>query len=215
MAKNAVLGAGYGMGWRTFKAQVLKQSGVEISEELAKRCIEAYRKKNKKIVLFWEAINNVVVKVITTKKPDTLSCLKFTLDDGALLIHLPSGRHLTYPEACIRKTKTPWGQPINAVHFKAQFGVDWGWESTYGGKLTENVTQAIACDLMAFGLLSAEKAGYHPIGLIHDELISEEEEGYRSIEDYIKTIIIKPKWAETMGIIPLTASGFESKRYRK
>tara|TARA_B100000287_G_scaffold431612_1_gene489196 strand:- start:511 stop:2520 length:2010 start_codon:yes stop_codon:yes gene_type:complete len=86
----------------------------------------------------------------------------------------------------------------------------WSKQTTYGGKLVENITQAVARDIMAESMLSLEKKKYKIVLTVHDEIISETEHG--NVEEF-KTIMAKPpKWAKTM---PIEVEAYESKRYRK
>ena len=86
----------------------------------------------------------------------------------------------------------------------------WCKQSTYGGKLVENITQAVARDIMAESMLELEKEGYNIVLTVHDEIISEVANGY--VERF-KTIMEKPpKWAKNL---PITVEAYEAQRYRK
>jgi DNA polymerase len=88
----------------------------------------------------------------------------------------------------------------------------WAVENTYGGKLFENVVQAVSRDLLAAAILRVEKAGFKPLMHSHDELVSEAPKGLFKIEDYRKLMEQVPKWAEGL---PLKTSGWTGVRYRK
>jgi DNA polymerase len=79
---------------------------------------------------------------------------------------------------------------------------------TYGGKLSENATQAVARDILAHGLLAAEDAGYEPVMHVHDEILAEN----CTVEQLVACMSTSPHWAEGL---PLAAAGFETHRYRK
>lgn len=91
-------------------------------------------------------------------------------------------------------------------------GKKWMRETTYGGKLVENIDQAISRDLMAWGMLRLEKAGYPMLLSVHDEAIAEVPEGFGSVEEFEKIMSAVPKWAEGC---PIAAEGWRGKRYRK
>ena len=82
--------------------------------------------------------------------------------------------------------------------------------NTYGGKLVENITQAVARDVMAESMLKLEEEGYDIVLTVHDEIISEVADG--SIERFKTIMETPPKWAKTL---PITVEAYEAQRYRK
>ena len=86
----------------------------------------------------------------------------------------------------------------------------WCKQSTYGGKLVENITQAVARDIMAESMLELEKEGYNIVLTVHDEIISEVQDG--SIKRFKTIMENAPKWAKTL---PITVEAYEAQRYRK
>lgn len=139
-----------------------------------------------------------------------LTCGKLQLvKRGAwLLIRLPSGRCLCYPAAQVDATGQISYMGIN------QYSRKWQRLKTYGGKLAENVTQAVARDVMAFGMIFAEQHDYQVVLSVHDELITEaRDDGEAGNHEVLAHIMsTNPSWA---GGLPLAAAGFETYRYRK
>ena len=95
------------------------------------------------------------------------------------------------------------------------FGTDsktrkWCKQETYGGKLVENITQAVARDIMAESMLALEKEGYDIVLTVHDEIISEVQNG--SIERFKTIMENAPTWAKNL---PITVEAYEAQRYRK
>lgn len=88
------------------------------------------------------------------------------------------------------------------------------WErfGLYGGLAFENIVQAIARDLLAHGIKQSEAAGYPVIGHVHDEIITEVPHGFGDVTEFEELICVLPGWAAGL---PLTASGWRGKRYRK
>lgn len=132
--------------------------------------------------------------------------LRFRRDGAWLRIALPSGRFLCYPSPRV-------DDGVCSYMGLDQYTKKWQRIQTYGGKLFENICQAVARDVMAHAMPLAETAGYEIVLTVHDELITEapdsEEFNVEALSSILATV---PKWAEG---IPLAAAGFESYRYRK
>ena len=88
----------------------------------------------------------------------------------------------------------------------------WRREHTYGGKLVENITQAVARDLLAWAMFRCEQRGYRVAFSVHDEIVAEVESSFGSTKEFEEILCEVPKWA---GGCPIKAKGFESIRYRK
>jgi DNA polymerase len=132
-----------------------------------------------------------------------------------LYIVLPSGRPLVYPAPRIVMAPPPWGGPdMPQIEYSAvnQKTSRWGRERTYGGKLVENIVQAVARDLMAGAMLRAEQRGYPPVLSVHDEVVAEVPEGFGSVKEFEQIMCELPAWAEGC---PVAAEGWRGKRYRK
>jgi DNA polymerase bacteriophage-type len=167
----------------------------------------AWRAAHQEVVQFWRDIDNAVRAAIT-QPSTTYTCrmLKVRRDGAWLRIGLPSGRALCYPSPEIEDgTITYMG-----VH---QYSRKWTRLSTYGGKLAENITQAVARDVMAANMPGIETAGYHIVLSVHDELLTEtpDKDDYSaaSLSELLSAV---PEWAPGL---PLAAAGFEAYRYKK
>jgi hypothetical protein len=132
--------------------------------------------------------------------------------EGARFVFLPSGRVLKYygvHKRAVRKNDPETGEEIPETKQQLYYRHIQGYsEKTYGGRLTENVTQAVARDLLADALLRLHRAGYPIVGHVHDEALieSDDAEGIRAI---MRT---GPSWAKGL---PLDASATYLERYRK
>jgi len=127
-----------------------------------------------------------------------------------MTIELPSGRKLFYPSPSIKQNA--FGK--DAVHFKTKVNAAWVTESTYGGKLVENITQAVARDCLALTLRRLEDVGYQIIMHIHDEAVLEiNKHNAESILDDVNAIFsIAIPWAD--GLL-LSSAGFTNDYYMK
>jgi DNA polymerase len=88
----------------------------------------------------------------------------------------------------------------------------WVRTHTYGGKLVENIVQAVARDMLAEAMFRVEEAGYKIVMHVHDEILSEVPEGFGSVKEFEDIMAIPPKWAEDC---PIGVEGWRGKRYRK
>lgn len=135
----------------------------------------------------------------------------FSRDEDYLAIRLPSGRKLHYYKPEIRRNDL--GR--DAIHFLGtnQKTGKWEYVSTYGGKLTENIVQAAARDLLANSMMNLYREGFQIDFHIHDEVILEVPgDSDKTLEDAIRIMCLLPEWAKGL---PLSADGFESRYYKK
>ena len=95
---------------------------------------------------------------------------------------------------------------------KEILGTGWIVQSTYGGKLVENIVQATARDILAFSLLKLDQAGYDIVMHVHDEVIIEIEKDRYELEKVIEIMSAEVEWARDL---PLNAEGFECEYYQK
>ena len=211
IGKVATLALGFQGGVNAFTTMG-KNYGVEIDETLATETVRNYRRANKRIVSLWHTMNDGVMDVVgRTVKCKTVGQLLIDLEDDWLTVRLPSGRKLTYYK------------PLNEDHensgrIKTTFmGVGFNRKfmriDTYGGKIVENVTQAVARDVLGANLSVIEAAGYEIVATVHDEVVTlcpdEEQYNAPALSALLST---SPSWADGL---PLDAKGFEGMRYSK
>ena len=119
---------------------------------------------------------------------------------------------MKYPFPKLEMTVTPWDtDKLSLTHMIFKEG-KWVRVTTYGGRLVENITQAVARDIMAEAMLNLEKYNYPVIMSVHDECVSEVPEDFGTVAEYSKIMCKNPTWAEGL---PLQASGWCGQRYRK
>lgn len=213
LGKTAILGCGYGMGSKRFHT-TCSDWGIPIDSELADLAVDAYRSKYSAIVKFWYQIETAAIQAVKSNKPVNCGRLLWATYEEFLFCKLPGGRCLAYYSPKLTQTSTPWGTARDELTFMGVNSITRKWErqSTYGGKLTENVTQAVARDLMAESMLRLEEAGYPIVLSVHDELVAEVPEGYGSVAEFETLMANVPDWARGC---PIEAEGWEGKRYRK
>lgn len=214
VGKRAVLGCGYGMGWKKFQA-TCKQFGMEVSEELAQRAVNAYREINPPVVKLWGSLERAAIAATQRKGTKfTINRTSWWVENNFLWCELPSRRRLAYYGPEIRYENTPWGEKRPRLYHWGMNSYIHKWEcaGTYGGKLTENVVSAIARDLMAESMLRIEQAGYDVILSVHDEILAERKIGEGDLDKFEKLMSMLPPWAEGA---PVRVEGWSGKRYRK
>lgn len=214
IGKNLVLGCGYGLGAAKFVAYSEK-AGTEITEKFAKEAVKAYRTKHPKIIRFWYDVEQHAISAVqrkaTREAPVRLRNLAFFVEQQWLCVKLPSGRCLRYYRPKVVPVEK-FGQPSLQLQYKVEFRGRLYSESTYGGKMVENIVQAVARDILVSGMLAAERSGYRVIGTVHDEILTEQTPEEGSVKQLEAIVCALPKWANGL---PIAAEGFESPRYRK
>jgi DNA polymerase len=214
--KVAELACGYGGGVGALKRMGADKMGLSDEELLG--IIRRWRAANKRIVDFWYTVENAVLEVMRTGAPVGVKNLIFAremdarTDQDFLTITLPSGRKLYYVKPFLLKND----RGREALHF---WGVDqdtkkWGVVSTYGGKLVENITQAIARDCLAESIVRLTHAGYPILFHVHDEVIVEvlKETAHKDLEEVFAAMGQPISWAP--GLL-LKADGFTTDFYKK
>lgn len=183
-----------------------------LTEEELPEIVKRWRNANSRIVDLWAKVEQAVMLTLKTGKPQVLpKGILVSMLGEDLSIKLPSGRELFYLKAQI----VPNGFKEQITYMGVnQTTKKWEQTPTYGGKLTENIIQAVARDCLAASLFNLANFGFKPLMHIHDEVICEEPENdpNYSLEKAIELMCKKPKWAEDL---PLNAAGFTSKYYMK
>jgi prophage lambdaSa04, DNA polymerase len=213
--KVAELALGYQGGVNALKAMGALDMGL--TEEELPNIVELWRQASPKIKELWYTVEKAAVYTVTTGNPMTLDHgITFRLEVDPfygyryMTIELPSGRKLFYPDPHIKLNNFD----KEAVHFKTQLNNAWVTESTYGGKLVENITQAVARDCLALTLMRLSKNGLPAIMHIHDEAVIEvpKDEADEYLDIVEKTFALPIPWAD--GLV-LTAAGFTNDYYMK
>jgi DNA polymerase len=226
IGKVIELACGYQGGIGAFK-RFAENLGVDIEEGLAKSLIKKWRAANPKIKSYWYdveraaldalkhpgevfTVRNVKYRVVGRPHVFNWKGEKYNCVGSFLYCKLPSGRVISYHNPHFKTNNFD----KQAVAF---FGVDsdtrkYVEQDTYGGKLVENITQAVARDCMLPAMFALEKKGYRIVLTVHDEIITDTPNGVGSIEEMNKIMSTTPTWAKGL---PIDAAGYESKRYRK
>ena len=139
------------------------------------------------------------------------------MEDDWLTVRLPSGRKLYYKGARIVSKRMPW-DPMDVrlgVRHYVWKNKKWTLEDTYGGKLTENIVQAIARDIMANAMKETNRRNIPIILTVHDEVVGEPRKDTITAEGFEDLLVsCQPSWVRDWGI-PVAAEAWVGERYRK
>lgn len=212
LGKQAILGCGYGMGPPKFQA-TCEGYKMAVDLALAEKAVGAYRETNEEVVRFWYAQERAAKAAVKTRRMITCGPIRWAVIGRFLYCRLPSGRCLAYPYPKVEMGKTPWGEEREQLSYRTMNNKNqWVRERTYGGKITENITQAVCRDVMAEAMLRLDAAGYRILFTVHDEIVCEAPEDFGSLEEFMALLTEVPVWAEGF---PIKAEGWVGPRYRK
>lgn len=200
--KVAVLALGYGGGLVSMRSM-----GADGSDDEVKTHIQQWRAANPNIVRFWKILDNAFRA--GGGRVGTRVTVRKDVQSRQMQIVLPSGRAVCYREPRVIRAEK-FGEMRDVLSF-----IDPKYRNrvqTYGGKLTENVTQAVARDLLAHALVEMDALGVPAVAHVHDEILVD-----GGNVDTVAAIMgedenFRPEWAEGL---PLSAEGYYCKRYRK
>lgn len=217
-AKIAELALGYQGGQNAMQTTIQQEKykaiergkpwTYEPDEDQRQAVVDRWRVSNRKIVKLWADLNYAAIGAVKNNCKATVSKVSFHMERGILFCTLPSGRRLAYPRAKIVEGKYGGDQ----VQYEGVIvGKTWGRIRAYGGLFAENITQAIARDLLAWKIRQLHGFGYDLVGHVHDEVILEA--GYHIKVENIDFIMGAPvDWAPGL---PLKGEGFETLYYKK
>jgi DNA polymerase len=193
VGKTTILGAGYGMGATKFRAQ-LKNFGVEVEAEEAQRIINTYRNTYPKITQLWKDAGTAL-KAILQKQQTTLGrdgLLKIEGEDG---VRLPNGLYIRYPNLRLYESEEGKAEIV----YDTKKGKQVIPNRIYGGKVVENVCQALARIIIGEQMLIVAKK-YKVVMTVHDAiaLIVPEHE-VETAKEYVELCMrLRPKWAKEL-----------------
>lgn len=199
------------LGYQGGPNALLKMGALKmgLEEEELPRLVRMWRNANKKIVELWDTVGNAAIEAVQGEPVTIQFGIRFYCSNNCLFIKLPSGRKLSYYNPRLKEGK--FG-PALTYEGMNQTTKQWGVQDTYGGKLVENIVQAIARDCLADAMLRVDAAGYKIVMHVHDEIVIEVQECDDNIEA-INGIMSAPiPWAKGL---QLRAESYESVYYKK
>ncbi len=217
IGKVAELASGY-QGW----VGAWKQFGADkhMTDDEIKRNVLRWRNESPAIVEMWKGLERAAINAISSPgHAYVYREIQYHYDGKVLRCVLPSGRSLVYHTPRIEPYVTDWGEHRKRIRF-------WGWNSnpkygplgwhelqTFGGRLVENTVQAVSRDILAHGMLHADKAGYNIVLHVHDEIVCEQPDGHGSVDELERLMGTLPRWAEGWPVV--ARGGWQGREYRK
>ena len=211
--KVATLALGYQGGVNSLIS--MGALGMGLTEEELPEIVDRWRQANPRIVDLWHQVGNAALAVMESAQPQAVHGLVFALEgdllygQSFLTVRLPSGRKLFYPKPFLKENQ--FGRPAVHYYTVGQQTRKWEVASTYGGKMVENIVQAIARDCLAETLKRIDARGLQVVFHVHDEVIIDAP--METTVEEICGLMAEPiPWAP--GLI-LRGAGFESSYYMK
>ena len=205
--KVAELACGYGGGSGALISMGALDMGLK--EDELPDIISSWRDANPEIVKFWYAVEKAAIETVKDHNDRSVGRIGFQFSANTLWIVLPSERRLAYIKPRLQPNR--FGRM--ALTFEG-LGANNKWVrgETYSGKLTENITQATARDLLAEAMRRMELAGLGIVGHVHDEVILEVPKGQYTVDDVCSIMNQNPRWADGL---PLSSAGYTGNYYFK
>jgi DNA polymerase family A/CHC2 zinc finger/Toprim domain len=203
---DLAFGFGGGLGaWRRF------DDSDTYSDAEVEGFKREFRRMHPETTRFWRHVERAAHQAVITNRRIDLKQhrLAFQMENGTLLLTLPSGRCLSYPEAKLVPGKF---EDTRQLRYKDNAQGKWADYDAWYGTLVENVVQATARDIMAAAMQRIEAAGYSIILTVHDEIVCEVPEGFGSAEEFQRLMVELPDWATGL---PIAAKVWTRPRYAK
>lgn len=224
-AKPPVLGCGYGLGGgqerelqngqkvKTGLWKYGESMGRNLPRHVWHQMVNHYRTEYREVVDYWYYLEDAFYAAFKTRKRQQVGAVYFTATTEAIKVELPSGRFLHYLNPGAWK-----GSEGLKLSFDGFRGAGWGRQSTWGGRITENIVQAVSRDVLAEGMKRATEYGFTIVGHVHDELIALEPECPCPVAARLRVVGLEASmsapidWAPGL---PLAAEGWEGEFYMK
>lgn len=211
--KISVLALGYGGGIAALEAMGGSKLGLSETEE--RETVKLWREANPRIVRFWSIVEKAAITAIRTGKTVTIHRgITVGYRWGMLIITLPSGRAICYPRATVgTEYDDGWRGDHDVIEYEGLNQTTKKWETlrTYGGKLTENIVQATARDILGEVMLRARRENLPIVFHVHDEIIVDAPAD-RLLSD-VEALFSEPiPWCRDL---PLKGAGYTTPYYLK
>lgn len=183
--------------------------GMVMSDEEKEARKLRWRKAHQAIKAYWRALEDAAIRAVREPGIHRAGRIAYTVKGPALWCQLPSRRVLCYPYPELKPGKFGGDQ---LTYRYENTNKQWVRGATYGGSLAENVTQAVARDILVHGMRRVEAAGIPIVMHVHDEIVAEVPIGALTVDKMSTLMSNAPHWADGL---PIAATGWAGRRYRK
>ena len=205
--KQATLSCGYGGGVGALKKMGALEAGMRENE--LQPLVTAWREANPSIVQYWWDVDSAANSTFKDGQDRNVGKIGFQYSSNTLWMVLPSGRRLAY---CAPKLQPNQYGRMSMTYMGVDSANKWSRIATYGPKLVENCTQAIARDILCEAMRRMERNGLEIVAHVHDEVIIEAPKGAYTVDDICKLMNERPDWGKD---IPLASAGYTGEHYFK
>ena len=211
-AKGKIIELACGYGGSVGAMKNFGADKMGMTEEEMVQLVDLWREASPHVTALWKSLETAAIKCLTAKKSTISSVgnIRFDLEDGVLWMTLPSGRRIAYWGAEMGKDR--WGRSSITYMTMNQVSKKWERVESFGGKLTENLVQAAARDVLKEALFNLTAHGYDVRATVHDEVIITAPNDFGSLEEVIQLMCKGAQWMEGL---PLDADGYYCTSYRK
>ena len=202
------------LGYQGAKGALITMGALKMGLEESELpgLVTAWRQANPNIVQLWYDVENAAIRAVEGKTSASIQLgINFSYESGFLFITLPSGRRLAYVKPRI-EVEERFNKSGITYEGMDQTTKQWCRLKTYGGKLVENIVQAIARDCLRDSMLRLDAAGYRIVMHVHDEVILDAPIGKGTLEEACAIMGQPLDWAPGL---PLRADGYETPYYKK
>lgn len=226
VGKVSELASGYGGwigAWKAFGADEF------MTDDQIKDAVLKWRAESPTIVEMWGGQKRgwtgppelfgiegaAISAILDPTKCFTYRSISYQMRAGALYCQLPSGRYIVYHKPLLGpSSRGGWQISYEGWNTNPLNGPR-GWirMNTHGGRLVENIVQAVSNDILRFASVSLERAGYPIVLHVYDEIVSEIPQGFGSVEEFERIMSVMPAWASGWPV--RAAGGWRGLRYRK
>lgn len=203
--KVAELACGYGGSVGALKSMGALEMGL--TEDELPDLISTWREANPSIVQYWWDVDRAATETFKDGQDHYAGRLSFQNDSGTLWMVLPSGRRLAY---CAPKLRPNQFGRMSLSYMGVDAANKWNRIATYGPKLVENATQAIARDILCEAMRRMESKGLRIVAHVHDEVIIEAPKDQYTVDEVCSIMNQRPAWGRD---IPLSSAGYKGIDY--